>query len=85
MMAKDMTGRVRCCVPGCGRTFKEELVGEEVICGKHFRLADRRLRQLIAHLRRKARRVGWTEDLWERDQRLWQKVRDQAIERAMGL
>lgn len=81
---KDMTGRMRCCVPGCGRTFKDE-GHSEIICGKHWRLADRRLRQLMTRVRRKARRIGWTAQLTALDNRLWSKARDQAIERAMGL
>ena len=81
---KDMTGRQRCCVPGCGRTYRDE--GHvEIICGKHWRLADHRLRVLITKIRRKARRLGWTPHLVSLDNRVWNRARDQAIERAMGL
>ena len=81
---KDMTGRQRCCVPGCGRTFKDE-GHQEIICGRHWRLADRRVRDLMTKVRRKARRIGWTPQLIRLDGVLWAKGRDQAIERAMGL
>lgn len=81
---KDMTGRMRCCVPGCGRTFKDE-GHHEIICGKHWRLADQRYRQLLTRVRRKARRTGWSPQLVSLDNRIWNKARDQAIERAMGL
>lgn len=82
---KDMTGRIRCCVPGCGRTFKREGDEEEVVCGKHWRLADARLRRVITMVRRKARRLGWSHALACTHDRLWYKCRDQAIERAMGI
>lgn len=78
-------GRLRCVVPDCGRTFKAE-GHEEIICGKHWRLADRRVRQLVTKVRRLARRRGgWSPWLIEQDERLWQKGKAQAIERAMGL
>lgn len=75
-------GRRRCVVPGCGRTFQAR---GEVICGKHWRLADRRLRQLVNKVRAKGRRRGWPGWLLDLDERLWQKGKAQAIERAMGL
>lgn len=77
-------GRLRCVVPGCCRTFKAE-GWSEIICGKHWRLADRRLRQLVTKVRAKARRRGWSPQLLSLDARLWQKGKGQAIERAMGL
>lgn len=78
-------GRLRCVVPGCGRTFRADGC-EEVICGKHWRLADRRLRQLVTRVRAKARRRGgWSPRLLSLDDRLWRKGKGQAIERAMGL
>lgn len=82
---KDMTGRLSCCVPGCGRTFRIERSETEVMCGKHWRQADRRLRLLITKVRRRARRRGWPHWLVEMHNRLWVKGRNQAIERAMGL
>lgn len=78
-------GRLRCVVPGCGRTFRVEPYIEETICGKHWRLADRRLRRLDMAVRRKARRIGWTPRLLFLDHALWLKGKAQAIERAMGL
>lgn len=81
---KDMTGRMRCIVPGCGRTYKDE-GNDEIICGKHWRLADVRWRRLMMRVRRKAKRVGWTGSLLALDHRLWVRCRDQAIERAMGI
>lgn len=81
---KDMVGRLRCCVPGCGRTFKVD-DSDEVICGKHWRLADLKLRRLVTKVRRRAKRVGWSHQLQALDNRLWLKGKSQAIERAMGI
>lgn len=77
-------GRLRCSVPGCGRTFRVDDC-EEVICGRHWRLADRRLRQLVTKVLIKGRRHGWPDRLLRLHGRLWQKGKAQAIERAMGL
>lgn len=78
------SGRIRCCVPGCGRTFKHE--GEtEVICGKHWRSADKWRRAILTQLRRKYQRHGLSDrEAWLFD-RLWDKCRAQAIERSFGL
>lgn len=78
-------GRLRCLVPGCGRTFKVEAHVEETICGRHWRFADRRSRLLLSRVHRKAKRVGWSMALVRLADRLWLKCKTQAIERAMGL
>jgi hypothetical protein len=78
-------GRQRCLVPGCGRTFKCEAAIEETICGKHWRLADRRDRLLMTRVHRKAKRLGWSMALIRLHDRLWAKCSTQAIDRAMGL
>jgi hypothetical protein len=31
------SGRIRCCIVGCGRTFKDTGEHGEVICGRHYR------------------------------------------------
>lgn len=78
-------GRLRCLVPGCGRTHKCGPDIEQTICGRHWRLADRRLRLLMTKVERKARRIGWTMALVRLHDRLWVQATSQAIERAMGL
>ena len=78
-------GRLRCVVPGCGRTHKCGTEIEATICGPHWRLADRRLRRLMTQVERKAKRIGWTMALLRLHDRLWQTCTRQAIERAMGL
>lgn len=96
MAAAEKPGRKRCCILFCGRTFKctpEELADPEyeVICGKHFRLADRSLRARLSKLLRlykKAKRknrksVGLyiARRYWE----LWKRILNQVQERAAGI
>lgn len=84
---KVASGRIACCVPGCGRTYKDEHPGEkhELICGKHWQLADKASRKLHADLRRKGRQRGWTmrlERIWQWN---WKRIKKQVIERALGI
>lgn len=78
-------GRMRCLVPGCGRTHKVEPHIVATICGRHWRLGDKRRRVLHGAVHRKAKRVGWTQALLRLEGHLWTAVTSQAIERAMGL
>lgn len=55
-------GRLPCLIAGCGRTFK--LTGDDcyqvrVICGRHWRLAPRYMRDRVRSLRKKAERLNW--------------------------
>ena len=66
--------RIPCVVPfcSCGSTSHPE--GWEIICPKHYRLVDRRLKRL----RRQAKRAGRMRVYhW-----LWGRIVAQAIERA---
>lgn len=95
-MTSRPPGRKRCCVLFCGRTYKctaDELADPnyEVICGKHYRLADtaiRARRRKVARLMRKAQRLD-REGVWRHlartDNRLWETVKRQANERAAGI
>ena len=69
--------RIPCIVPycGCGATCYPP--GYEIICSKHYRLVDRALKTL----RRRARKAGKNR----LDHMLWQRIKRQAIERAMGI
>jgi hypothetical protein len=83
-------GRIPCCVPYCGRTYKPEKcpADAEVMCGKHYRLADGSLRGRLRKLWRMYRRTSDRERIARITiacERLWQRVKKQAIERAMGL
>lgn len=50
--------RVPCCIKGCKRTFRAEVLGEdsEYLCGRHYR-ADGELQRLHKDLRRRLRRM----------------------------
>jgi hypothetical protein len=81
-------GRIRCCIPFCGRTFKKVHEGEyETMCGRHWRLGDKKLRDLRSRLMRVYKR-GIQGPERERIEilldRLWDRVKAQATERAMG-
>lgn len=83
-------GRIRCCIPFCGRTFKlraDEDADTETMCGKHWRLGDKWLRVKRARVVRMINRGVQEPDLtkaYREAHRLWELVKAQAIERAMG-
>lgn len=61
-----MPGRIPCCIPGCRRTFKREPDDAEevrVICGRHWRMADTRLRNRHKQLLRRYRKL---DRMWAR-------------------
>ena len=92
-------GRIPCCVPFCGRTAKDKGVeDQEIICGKHWRLADRRLTRRFKRFRRAvdAAMELPPESYCSRArarilrrvkvcQSLWEQVKRQAIGRAVGI
>lgn len=56
--------RLSCCIPGCRRTSKRTPAdGDNVIimCGRHWRMGDKRLRDRHKQLRK---RVRWFERRW---------------------
>jgi hypothetical protein len=67
--------RTRCCVPFCTHTTAHEF--GEWICGEHWRLTSRTWRRRLF----KARRKRW-HDLADR---MWLRLKRQAIERAAGI
>lgn len=85
MATRLMTGdRTPCSVPGCGRSCKAEL-HPEWICADHWRNTSLRTRGLFFRVRRKGNRYGWTPQLIRLHDRLWEKLKQQAIEKAMGI
>ena len=77
-----MADRLLCAVPGCRRTHK---AGEfdEWVCGKHWSAVPRDLRRLYTVAKRR-----WRRDpaKWGRVcSRLWERCREAAIDRAMGI
>jgi len=61
-----MSDRISCCISGCRRTFKRD--GDEageIMCGRHWRMSDERLRRRHKQLRRRFR---WFQRRWDRRQ-----------------
>lgn len=96
-----MTDRISCCVPFCRRTCRNDEGYVEHLCGKHWRLADKHLRRRRGKIERRYRRrfgnTGFWEypagsserieavRLWRLLDRLWERCKKQAIERAVGI
>lgn len=77
-------GRQACIIVGCGRTFKDEGHNAQ-ICGKHWRLADKRLQRVMRRLEAAARRLGWNDARLDMHHRGFWHIVQQAQERSMGL
>ena len=83
-----MTDRAPCIIIGCRRTFKRAQLDwgdNEYMCGDHYRMSDKALRQLRTKLRRRAKRIGWTDRLARIDNWLWARIKKQATERTLGI
>jgi hypothetical protein len=92
-------GRIPCCVPFCRRTARDEgIKGQEVICGKHWRLADRTLTRRYKRLQRRCDNLMAIEPeqyseaerqrvvrLFQIVRRMWERIKHQSIERAVGI
>ena len=83
-------GRIPCLVPFCRRTGKREpghSEDVELLCGKHWRLADKWLRRRFGRLERLLQR-GVQGSARDKATRLyfahWDRIKGQAITRAMG-
>lgn len=82
--------RIPCVVPFCQRTAPSEKFeeGSEIICGKHFRMIDRRLRNRHRWMRRWEKRhdpetYRNPSKAWETGCKIWELCKSQAI-RARG-
>lgn len=82
-----MDDRTLCLVPFCRRTASAKLMGgaAQFLCGKHYPLVDKRIRRLRARVKRKVRKTGWTVALARLDDRLWDRAKQQALDRAGAL
>lgn len=77
--------RTPCIVPHCGITAPHE-PHLEIICRKHWRLTDARLRRRFMRMKRLIKRGDTrTEKLQRLEGLLWKKLKTQALERAMGI
>lgn len=92
-------GRIPCCVPFCRRTAKDTGErGQEIICAKHWRLANKDLTTRYKKAQKKlAPRMEADPDTLPEDevkdiikelgwmQMMWREIKRQAIERAVGI
>lgn len=69
-------GRIPCIIPGCGKTWAVDDEGYEVsmICGEHWRMGPKPLRDRVALIRKRAKRFGWDDVLSGRHHRLWHRI-----------
>ena len=79
-----MSDRRACCIPFCNRTSKP--APGQWICGKHWILADKALRSLYSRARRRfeSGRYPNPEKQLRRGARLWQRILDQVLTRAVA-
>lgn len=93
--------RLSCCIPFCGRTFRNDKKGtpwsegQVVMCGKHWRMAPSDMRARDRQLRRLLRRVerllpgGKRRRMWTVVARWhdqnWHHARQVITERAAGI
>ncbi len=74
-------GRTSCLVSGCGRSWPDDGIAEEIICGKHWRMVPVHLRNEAKRLRagwRKARRANRPKlcGLYANDyDRVWSEIK----------
>lgn len=89
-MARDIIehgpkkGRQRCCVVGCRRTFKDEGYSAQ-ICGAHWRMGSKAMRDECRVIEKAAKRSGWTNERLDRHHALFAAIVDQATEKSVGL
>ncbi len=93
--------RLACCVPFCGRTFRNDKAGtpwpkgSEVMCSRHYRTGPTDLRQRDRQLRRLLRRIDRLMPVKKRYQLgrrvvAWQhecfaRIKKAVTERAVGI
>jgi hypothetical protein len=79
-----VTRRLACCVPFCRRsTGRTEF--SEWLCGDHWRLIDKSKRRVYGRYMRQWRRYGPTERVHVAAGRIWNRLKREAIERAVGI
>lgn len=69
--------RLPCIVDGCGKTFAmqpDDTYYTRTVCGKHWRLAPLRMRRHVTSIRKKARRIGWTDRLLRLHNLAWERA-----------
>lgn len=83
-----MTDRIGCCIPFCRRTRKnpgrDGRYASEWICGPHWQAVPKQRRRVYGRIKRAWRRFHHEEDGVRAD-RIWTRLKHQAIEAAAGL
>lgn len=79
--------RIACQVIGCGRTINGAKIAPnaEWICADHWRLVDRRTKLMLTRIKRKRNRLADPCLLTALGNKVWDRAKAQAIERAMGI
>lgn len=77
-------GRIACCVPFCRRTTGRTEFSEW-LCGDHWRLIDKRRRQVYGRYMRQWRRYSHGKIVPQAVDRIWNRLKREAIERAAGI
>lgn len=83
-----MTDRISCCAPFCNRTVGKAKLAygvTEWLCQIHYGLVDIRLKRQRASLRRRNIKRKEFERYVATDDRMWARIKRQAIERAAGI
>jgi hypothetical protein len=75
--------RLKCAVPFCGRTTSRSEFNEW-LCGDHWRQISKIKRRVYGRLTKKWRRYHHLSDGIRAD-RIWNRLKREAIERAVGL
>jgi len=66
-------GRQPCIIDGCGRTFAGA-VGQEYLCGTHFREAPRHMRDRLKKLHRRGEKMHWPRRMLRLYEQAWRLV-----------
>lgn len=85
----SVTDRISCVVPFCRRTTKRLWETQEWVCGIHWRLVPREMRQRLFKYRRLVNRMFTrgvpNQRAKARESDQWEKCKSAAIERAAGI
>lgn len=79
-----MSPRLHCCVPFCRRTTARFQPPTEWICGRHWQLVSKDKRRVYGRRKRAWRRYHHENDGIAAD-RIWSRLKREAIERAAGV
>lgn len=79
-----MSERITCCVPFCRRTYHNREGYSEWICVDHWRLTAKIDRKIYSR-RRKLACQELTEHRIQKANTMWNVLKKQAIERAVGI